>query len=60
MDIVPFDAASGDTDSHRNEATANQYFLQLLQENRQVNVFIHDPKMQEALSSEPSDATHLF
>ena len=49
MDIVPFDAASGDTDGHRNEAAANQYFLQLLQENRQVNVFIHDPRMQEAL-----------
>ena len=59
MDIVPFDAASGDTDGHRNEAAANQYFLQLLQENRQVNVFIHDPRMQEALELR-AERRHAF
>ena len=59
MDIVPFDATSGDTDGHRNEAAANQYFLQLLQENRQVNVFIHDPRMQEALELR-AERRHAF
>ena len=37
------------TDEHRNKAEANQYFLQLPQENRQVNVFVNDPRMQVAL-----------
>ena len=49
MDIVPFHSASGDSDGQRNEAAANQYFLNLLQENRQINFFIQDPRMQQAL-----------
>ena len=42
-------AAAGDTDGHRDEAAANQHFLQQLQENRQVNVFVNDPMMEAAL-----------
>ncbi|CAE6915907.1 unnamed protein product [Symbiodinium sp. CCMP2592] len=50
MDSVPFQAAAGNTDGHRDEAAANQYFLQLLQENRQVNVFVNEPRVQAALA----------
>ncbi|CAE6960615.1 unnamed protein product [Symbiodinium sp. CCMP2592] len=49
MDIVPFVAATGDSDGQRTEAAANQYFLQLLQENNQVNIFLNDPSIQQAL-----------
>ena len=59
MDIVPCHAALDGTDGHRNEAAANQYFLQLLQENRQVNFFIQDPRMQEALELR-AERRHAF
>ncbi|CAE7654113.1 kptA [Symbiodinium sp. CCMP2592] len=49
MDIVPFIAAAGNTDGQRTEAEANQYFLQLLQENNQVNIFLNDLRIQNAL-----------
>ena len=42
-----------------NEAAANQYFLHLLQENRQVNFFIQDPRMQEALELR-AERRHAF
>ncbi|CAE7778417.1 unnamed protein product [Symbiodinium sp. CCMP2592] len=53
MDLVPFTAATGNNNDGgiggRQEQEANQYFLQLLQENNQVNVFLNDPRIQSAL-----------
>ncbi|CAE7795738.1 unnamed protein product [Symbiodinium sp. CCMP2592] len=49
MDIVPFIAATGNTDGQRTEAEANRYFLKLLLENNQVNIFLSDPRIQQAL-----------
>ncbi|CAE7203411.1 kptA [Symbiodinium sp. CCMP2592] len=53
MDLVPFTAATGNNGDGgiggRQEQEANQYFLQLLQENNQVNVFLNDPRIQSAL-----------
>ena len=59
MDIVPFYHATGDSDGQRSEAAANQYFLQLLQENRQINIFLQDPRMQEALELQ-AERRHAF
>ena len=59
MDIVPFYAATGDSEGQRSEAAANQYFLQLLQENRQVNIFLQDPRIQEALELQ-AERRHAF
>ena len=59
MDIVPFYQATGDSDGQRSEAAANQYFLQLLQENRQINIFLQDPRMQEALELQ-AERRHAF
>ncbi|CAE7250887.1 unnamed protein product [Symbiodinium sp. CCMP2592] len=53
MDIVPFVTAAGNNDDGgiggRTEQEANQYFLHLLQENTQVNLFLNDPRIQSAL-----------
>ncbi|CAE7210143.1 unnamed protein product, partial [Symbiodinium sp. CCMP2592] len=53
MDIVPFSTASGNNGDGgiggRQEQEANQYFLHLLQENTQVNLFLNDPRIQSAL-----------
>ncbi|CAE7610555.1 unnamed protein product [Symbiodinium sp. CCMP2592] len=53
MDIVPFATAAGNNDDGgiggRTEQEANQYFLHLLQENTQVNLFLNDPRIQSAL-----------
>ena len=59
MDIVPFYAATGDSEGQRSEAAANQYCLQLLQENRQVNIFLQDPRIQEALELQ-AERRHAF
>ena len=59
MDIVPFYAATGDSEGQRSEAAANQYFLQLLQENRQVKIFLQDPRIQEALELQ-AERRHAF
>ncbi|CAE7657286.1 unnamed protein product [Symbiodinium sp. CCMP2592] len=53
MDIVPFSTAAGNNGDGgiggRQEQEANQYFLHLLQENTQVNLFLNDPRIQSAL-----------
>ncbi|CAE7831496.1 pntA [Symbiodinium sp. CCMP2592] len=53
MDIVPFTTAAGNNGDGgiggRQEQEANQYFLHLLQENTQVNLFLNDPRIQSAL-----------
>ena len=49
MDIVPFIGSSGTTDEAQQEAAINNYFLQLRQENRQVNVFVNDLLVQQSL-----------
>ncbi|CAE7198859.1 unnamed protein product [Symbiodinium sp. CCMP2592] len=53
MDIVPFTTAAGNNGDGgvggRQEQEANQYFLHLLQENTQVNLFVNDPRIQSAL-----------
>ncbi|CAE7328947.1 Mettl21e [Symbiodinium sp. CCMP2592] len=53
MDIVPFATAAGNNGDGgiggRTEQEANQYFLHLLQENTQVNLFLNDPRIQSAL-----------
>ena len=59
MDIAPFYSATGDSDGQRSEAAANQYFLQLLQENRPINIFLQDPRMQEALELQ-AERRHAF
>eukprot|EP00439_Symbiodinium_sp_Y106_P004023 s444_g1.t1 len=50
MDIVPFYAATGDSEGQRSEA---------LQENRQVNIFLQDPRIQEALELQ-AERRHAF
>ncbi|CAE7403505.1 Wrn [Symbiodinium sp. CCMP2592] len=63
MDIVPFAAATGNNVDGgiggRQEHEANQYFLHLLQENTQVNVFLNDHRIQSALEHR-AEQRHRF
>ena len=59
MDIVPFQRAVGDNPEQSSEAEANRYFLQLLQENTQVNFFVNDVHMQQALEMQAERRHHF-
>ena len=60
MAVVPYHGNRPAPNDGNNDASVNNYFMQLLQENREVNVFVNSPALEQGAEAHAASHTAIL